>query len=118
MSVRVVARVRPLLKTELDKDIVVTASGVEDGSSKGNTIVTIPNPKNEGENFNFQFNSVYEPEASQQELFEKEGNARNSFVLRGLRLRLTKIPISIADNQAHLQWVRRYALRIWSYWDR
>ena len=73
MSVRVVARVRPLLKAELDKDVVVSASGAGDDTSIGNTIVTIPNPKNNGENFNFQFNSVYGPEANQQELFEKEG---------------------------------------------
>ena len=76
MSVRVVARIRPLLKAELNKDIVVTASGAADENGKGNTVVTIPNPKNDGENFNFQFNSVYGPEANQQELFEKEGMRR------------------------------------------
>lgn len=65
MSVRVVARIRPLLKSELDKDTIVTADG---------PIVRIPNPKNEGEDFSFQFNSVYGSEATQQELFESEGN--------------------------------------------
>ncbi|KAK6364502.1 hypothetical protein LTS17_012125 [Exophiala oligosperma] len=69
MSVRVVARVRPLLKSELEKDQIVTSHAVTDG---GPTIVKIPNPKNFAEEFSFQFNSVYEQESTQQELFEAE----------------------------------------------
>jgi hypothetical protein len=69
MSVRVVARIRPLLKNELDKDTIVTA---ESPDSDNSTIVRIPNPKNDAESFSFQFNSVYEQEATQQQLFEKE----------------------------------------------
>ena len=71
MSVRVVARIRPLLKAELDKDTIVSANSV-DGQSPP-TIVRVPNPKNEGEDFSFQFNSVYGPEATQQDLFDGEG---------------------------------------------
>jgi len=73
MSVRVVARIRPLLKNELDKDTIVTAESPE-GEGKGNaTIVRIPNPKNDAESFSFQFNSVYEQDATQQQLFDAEG---------------------------------------------
>ena len=64
MSVRVVARIRPLLQAELDKDTIVTADG---------SVVRIPNPKNESEDFSFQFNSVYGFEATQQTLFDQEG---------------------------------------------
>ena len=37
------------------------------------TLIRIPNPKNEGEQYTFQFNAVYGGEATQQELFEAEG---------------------------------------------
>ena len=69
MSVRVVARVRPLLKQENARDIIVEACA-NDGDV--NTI-RIPNPKNEAESYSFQFNSVYGSEATQQELFDQEG---------------------------------------------
>lgn len=36
-------------------------------------VVRIPNPKNEGEEYAFQFNGVYDAEVSQQELFDAEG---------------------------------------------
>lgn len=70
MSVRVVARIRPLLKAEEQKDVIVEATG-EKADSK--SMVKIPNPKNEFEAFSFAFNSVYPPEATQQQLFENEG---------------------------------------------
>ncbi|KAJ9197871.1 hypothetical protein DTO166G4_3672 [Paecilomyces variotii] len=97
MSVRVVARVRPLLKSERELDVIVrtgpspnsTASlpssdtTAKSGAAKGkkdalaalrdrDTIVRIPNPKNEGEEFSFQFNAVYDASATQQELFDAE----------------------------------------------
>ncbi|PGH26609.1 hypothetical protein AJ80_01738 [Polytolypa hystricis UAMH7299] len=98
MSVRVVARIRPLLKTERELDVIVRtgASGsssttqppVHDTQTTGkkvkggkNTtgslhdrenIVRIPNPKNEGEEYSFQFNAVYDEGATQQELFDGE----------------------------------------------
>jgi hypothetical protein len=72
MSVRVVARIRPLLKQELDKDVIVTSEST-DGEGAQPTVVRIPNPKNEAESFSFQFSSVYEQQTTQQQLFESEG---------------------------------------------
>lgn len=70
MSVRVVARVRPLLKSEIEKDVILETSG---DNTALKTTVTIPNPKCLSENFSFQFNSVYDRDASQSELFDNEG---------------------------------------------
>lgn len=64
MSVRVVARVRPLLGNELEKDEIVEAVS--------STTVRIPSPKNAAESFSFQFNSVYGQQSTQQELFDNE----------------------------------------------
>ncbi|KAK2734809.1 hypothetical protein FQN57_001459 [Myotisia sp. PD_48] len=96
MSVRVVARIRPLLKTERNCDNIVSctspASPVKSirstkakdtgGALKTikpkqvdeskNTVVKIPNPKNEAEEFSFKFHAVYGEDASQQELFDAE----------------------------------------------
>jgi hypothetical protein len=72
MSVRVVARIRPLLKNEIDKDIIVTAAPNDDSTTNAQ-IVRIPNPKNDAELYSFQFNSVYEQDATQQQLFDNEG---------------------------------------------
>ena len=70
MSVRVVARVRPLLKSEIEKDQIVTSHNGLDGKP---TIVKLPNPKNLSEEYSFQFNSVYEQDATQQQLYDAEG---------------------------------------------
>ncbi|KAF2030858.1 kinesin-domain-containing protein [Setomelanomma holmii] len=70
MSVRVVARIRPLLKNELDKDTIVTAEAIE--SETQPTVVRLPSPKNDAESFSFQFSSVYEQDATQQQLFDAE----------------------------------------------
>lgn len=70
MSVRVVARIRPLLKSEIEKDVILEASGDNAALKTG---VTIPNPKCPSENFSFQFNSVYDRTATQPELFDNEG---------------------------------------------
>lgn len=77
MSVRVVARIRPLLeKSEADKDTIVRADG---GESNGpHTIVKIPNPKNEAEDFSFAFSSVYDQSTTQETLFTSEGTTRCS----------------------------------------
>ncbi|KAJ5482947.1 hypothetical protein N7539_006393 [Penicillium diatomitis] len=89
MSVRVVARVRPLLKSERDFDVILRTgastsaaevksreSSVEDRKSAAlkdrDSIVRIPNPKNEGEEYSFQFNAVYDADVTQQELFDAE----------------------------------------------
>lgn len=70
MSVRVVARIRPLLKGEIEKDIIIRSDPGDDGSSN---VVRIPNPKNQDEDFTFQFNEVYYSEATQEEIFQSEG---------------------------------------------
>ncbi|EED17471.1 kinesin family protein [Talaromyces stipitatus ATCC 10500] len=85
MSVRVVARVRPLWKSERELDVIVRpgnvatdALKVKDSQSgkvpvkERDTLIRIPNPKNEGEQYTFQFNAVYGGETTQQELFEAE----------------------------------------------
>ncbi|KAF2801946.1 kinesin family protein-like protein [Mytilinidion resinicola] len=72
MSVRVVARIRPLLKLELDKDTIVTAESQGNEAPSSPTVVRIPNPRNESESFSFQFNSVYDNEATQQQIFDQE----------------------------------------------
>ncbi|KAF2237278.1 kinesin-domain-containing protein [Viridothelium virens] len=72
MSVRVVARIRPLLKLEQEKDVIVTTSGSGEESPASPTVVRIPNPKNEAESFSFQFNSVYDQESTQQSIFDNE----------------------------------------------
>ncbi|KAL0634594.1 hypothetical protein Q9L58_006481 [Maublancomyces gigas] len=59
-TVRIIARVRPLLNGEINKDVVVHAEG---------TTISMPNPKNENENFTFPFNAVHNMESSQTHLF-------------------------------------------------
>ncbi|KAL6239122.1 hypothetical protein BDW75DRAFT_167459 [Aspergillus navahoensis] len=89
MSVRVVARVRPLLKSERDVDVILHTGSKHTLPNKADressqatpklaalrdrdTIVRIPNPKNENEEYSFQFNAVYDANVSQQELFDAE----------------------------------------------
>jgi hypothetical protein len=71
MSVRVVARIRPLLESENEIDAIVRTSGADE-SARPN-VVKVPNPKNFSEEFSFQFNSVYGENATQQEIFDAEG---------------------------------------------
>lgn len=71
MAIRVVARIRPQQQNELGKDVIVSA--VSDAASHQPTLVKIPNPKNEGEAFTFQFSSVYNHLATQQQIFDNEG---------------------------------------------
>ncbi|KAI0465754.1 kinesin-II 95 kDa subunit [Xylaria cf. heliscus] len=70
MSVRVVARIRPLLEKEIDKDIIVRPASNDDGQSSN--VVKIPNPRNEAEEFSFTFNSVYDQSTTQETLFTAE----------------------------------------------
>lgn len=69
MSIRVVARIRPLLKAEIEKDVIVTPAG----DAQAKNIVRIPNPKNEAELYSFQFSSVYDQATTQATLFDNEG---------------------------------------------
>ncbi|CAG8971533.1 hypothetical protein HYALB_00005429, partial [Hymenoscyphus albidus] len=70
ITIPVVARLRPLLDKELDKDVIVTTEGTQDG--KSTNMVRIPNPKNEAEEFSFAFNGVYNMGTTQEELFTNE----------------------------------------------
>jgi len=80
MSVRVVARIRPLLKSELDKDVIIepSASG----------LIRIPNPRKEAEAFSFQFNNVYDQETTQQQIFDEEVAPTIKSLFRGLDVTL------------------------------
>jgi hypothetical protein len=82
MSVRVVARIRPLLKSENEVDTIVRTAGADEKARPN--IVKVPNPKNFSEQFSFQFNSVYGEDTTQQEIFDAEGEL-------GIPLELTMI---------------------------
>ena len=71
MAIRVVARIRPQQQNELDKDVIVSTAGNTDDSHHP-TEIQIPNPRNERETFTFQFSSVYNYLATQQQLFDNE----------------------------------------------
>lgn len=73
MSVRVVARIRPLLSAEVEKDVIVSSGSAPTNAASLSTLIRIPNPKKESEAFSFQFNSVYDREASQAQIFDNEG---------------------------------------------
>ncbi|KAI6569704.1 hypothetical protein MCOR09_005251 [Pyricularia oryzae] len=81
MSVRVVARIRPLLEKELEKDIIVRPHGQE---GKQPNVVKIPSPKNPSEEFSFTFNSVYDLETSQETLFTSEVAPHVKSLFQGL----------------------------------
>ena len=78
MSVRVVARIRPLLNSEIEKDVIVHATKTPGEKEDSKTAVKIPNPRNLAESFSFRFNSVYEQNTTQSELFDNEGRSENS----------------------------------------
>ncbi|KAF1945832.1 kinesin family protein-like protein [Clathrospora elynae] len=84
MSVRVVARIRPLLKQELDKDTIVSAETLDGDTVPA--VVRIPSPKNGAESFSFQFSSVYEQDATQQQLFDAEISPTVKQLFNGLDL--------------------------------
>lgn len=63
-TVRVIARIRPLLTKESESEVIVRVR--EDGPA-----ITIPNPKNEKENFTFPFAAVLESETTQAQIFNE-----------------------------------------------
>lgn len=110
MSVRVVARIRPLLKAESEANIIVRA-GARAAGSEHPTAVTIPNPKNIAENFTFNFNSVYERETTQQELFDNEGMCALARIaetprIRGLTAAKCHLPSNIFSMASTLRFLR------------
>jgi hypothetical protein len=80
MSVRVVARIRPLLENEHDKDVIVRADRVAEGMPL--TLVKIPSPKNESDEFSFAFNRVYDQSATQEDIFTAEGMYIPQLIIR------------------------------------
>ncbi|CAK7562572.1 MAG: hypothetical protein SEPTF4163_000420 [Sporothrix epigloea] len=87
MSVRVVARVRPLLPKELDKDVIVRVNPTAESGGPHN-VVRIPNPKNEAEEFSFTFNGVYGQATSQEQLFNAEVAPHIKALFQGLDITL------------------------------
>jgi len=80
MSVRVVARIRPLLKnTEIEKDRIIETYGE---ASDNKTTVRIPNPKVPAELYSFHFNSVYD-DATQAELYDREISPQVRHLFKG-----------------------------------
>lgn len=73
MTIRVVARIRPQQANELEKDIIVSAISGESDPTAQPTLVKIPSPKNDNEDFTFQFSSVYDGLTTQQSIFDNEG---------------------------------------------
>ncbi|KAI5303340.1 hypothetical protein KEM56_007651, partial [Ascosphaera pollenicola] len=77
MSVRVVARIRPLQNAEREADVILhTASSPSSSRTApggySDNLVKIPIPKNESQEYSFQFHSVYGPDVTQEELFDAE----------------------------------------------
>jgi len=107
MSVRVVARIRPLLDKELDKNTIVRAESSHEG--KPANLVRIPNPKNEAEEFSFAFNSVYDMATTQEELFTNEGMPVGPRILKKLT------SSSRTYNQISFPRARYYNFCIWRY---
>ncbi|KAK1060538.1 hypothetical protein LTR74_011782 [Friedmanniomyces endolithicus] len=83
MSVRVVARIRPLLKAEIERDVIVDAARAPGEAEDRTSVVRIPNPKNDSEAFSFQFNSVYGQEATQAQLFDNEVSPTVKHLFKG-----------------------------------
>ena len=103
------ARIRPLLDKELDKDTIVRADCSQDG--KPMNIVRIPNPKNESEEFSFAFNGVYDMRTTQEVLFTNEGTGIQCHSLESWLTRY-----SFATSQVSFPRSGRYDIRIRSYW--
>lgn len=80
MSVRVVARVRPLLKnSEIEKDRIIETYG---SAGDNKTTVRIPHPKVATELYSFQFNSVYD-DTTQAELYDGEISPQVRHLFKG-----------------------------------
>ncbi|KAK3114059.1 hypothetical protein LTR53_007990 [Teratosphaeriaceae sp. CCFEE 6253] len=74
MSIRVVARIRPLLNAEIERDVIVSAARApgDADDTQQTSLVRIPNPKNAGEAYTFHFQGVYDRAATQAQLYEAE----------------------------------------------
>lgn len=72
-QVRIVARIRPVLGNEIEKDVVV--------SSEGNSI-SMPNPKSGKEIFTFPFHSVYDTKSDQAQMFAESIYTTQTLLVR------------------------------------
>ncbi|KAI9822150.1 MAG: hypothetical protein M1832_003153 [Thelocarpon impressellum] len=88
MSVRVVARIRPLLRAEIERDVIVQAASSDEDASSSPDIIRIPNPKNQAEDFSFHFNGVYDSKATQEDLFQREVAPTLKSLFQGLDVTL------------------------------
>ncbi|KAI9845441.1 MAG: hypothetical protein M1837_004919 [Sclerophora amabilis] len=89
MSVRVVARIRPLLKAELERDIIVEGTSSNgDATENSKNLVRISNPKNAAEDYNFQFSSVYDAQSKQEDIFQNEVAPTLKHLFQGLDVTL------------------------------
>ncbi|KAI9736012.1 MAG: hypothetical protein M1834_001478 [Cirrosporium novae-zelandiae] len=75
-TVRVIARVRPLLPHENDRDIILRAD-------TDTAEIKIPNPKNVNEEYKFKFQAVFDAEAGQGDLFDGEVAATIPHLFKG-----------------------------------
>lgn len=108
MSVRVVARIRPLSKSELEKDCIISTTSSADDSSGRSNIVKIPNPRNASESYSFQFQSVYGHETNQQELFDNESELDAPNCCHPVAY----LKHSIGDCEVFIQWIGCHNIRI------
>lgn len=74
MAIRVLARIRPQQEHEFDQNVVVTAVMNENDPMTPPSLVQVPSHKNDFEIYTFKFSSVYDQFASQQSIFDNEGN--------------------------------------------
>lgn len=89
MSVRVVARVRPRLKTENEKDEILS---LHDGST-----VKIPNPKSMNQFHSYEFAAAYGQDATQQEIFDAEGKAAVDHLFGGFDVTVRTVLRNISN---------------------
>ena len=103
MAIRVIARIRPQQAHELDP-ILTAAShdGDNDNNSTTPTLVRIPSHKNDHEIYTFQFSGVYGQHATQQAIFDNEGQS--------VRRNRSPPPKLLTGNLMRLQWRPRSSI--------
>ena len=98
MSVRVVARIRPLLKAEMEGDIIVNAVSALGEAEEKKSVVWVPNPKKESEAYSFQFNSVYDQEATQAQIFDNEVSPTVKHLFKGYDVTLFAYGVTVTGK--------------------
>ncbi|KAL5611992.1 hypothetical protein BROUX41_000445 [Berkeleyomyces rouxiae] len=81
MPIRVVARIRPVLETDADSEIVLYPVGVDEkGIAKS---INVPSPRDESDELNFALDSVYGSQVSQEAFFNSEAHADAKYLFQG-----------------------------------